>query len=157
STVGHTITVQNHDGLRVAFDASVSALPSPTTPPIIDSTPPALAAAGQPFSYQAAAHDPQGQPLSYVLARMPEGMTVDPATGLLSWMPPAASPAQPLVVLQVYDAPGAHATQAFTLQVAGVNGTPTFDLLPDTVNGQEGQPLTVVVHAADPEGDLLVY
>src|SRR5206468_3827548 len=81
STVGHTITVQNHDGLRVAFNASVSAMP----------------------------------------------------------------------------APGAHATQAFTLQVAGVNGAPSFDLLPDTVNGQEGQPLTVVVHAADPEGDRLVY
>src|SRR5262249_15342355 len=138
-------------------DPSVSAVPAPTTAPVFDSQPPASATAGRPYTYQVAAHDPQNEALSYLLARAPDGMALDPATGLVTWTPTAASPAQAQVVLQAYDALGGHASQAFTVQVAGVNLPPAFDQLPDKVEGQEGQPLTVAVHASDPEGDPLVY
>ena len=58
------------------------------------------------------------------------GMTVDPATGLVTWTPTLASPAQAPVVLQVYDSAGTPATQAVHVQVPGVNPPPAFNGLP---------------------------
>src|SRR5262249_17642682 len=157
STSGHTVTVRNHDGLRVIFDSSVTAVPSPTAPPIFDSDPSTQATVGQAYTYQIVAPAPAAAQLPFVLARGPSGMTVDPATGLLTWTPTLASPGQALVVLQAYNALGAHSTQAFAVQVAGINQAPTFDLLPDKVEGMEGQALSIAIHASDAEGDPLVY
>src|SRR5262249_35834270 len=104
TTIGHTITVLNPTGRRVAVDSSVSARPSPVAPPVFTSLPPALATAGQLYSYQVSAVDPQTEAVSYLLARGPNGMSVDPVTGLLTWTPSLSSPAQVGVVLQTYDA-----------------------------------------------------
>ena len=39
-------------------------------------------AMGQPYQYQAAAHDPNGGPISYLLDSGPAGMSIDPQSGL---------------------------------------------------------------------------
>jgi hypothetical protein len=157
TTIGRTITVSNPTGRRVTFDPSVTAMPSPVAPPVFTSQPLDEATAGQPYSYQASAVDPQGETLSYVLALGPSGMSVDPATGLVTWSPTASSPAQAGVVLNVYDALGVHSSQAFVVQVDGVAPSPVFDRLPAQVDGKEGQPLSVTVHATDPAGTSLLY
>jgi RHS repeat-associated protein len=95
--------------------------------------------------------------LTYVLTRGPAGMTVDPATGQVTWTPTAASPAEAAVSLQVYDSAGTAATQSFTVAVQGVNLPPAFSGLPAQVNGLEGQPITLSVQATDPEDDPLTY
>ena len=59
--------------------------------PIFDSTPVTTAAAGQAYQYHVAAHDPNGGPVSYLLDSGPAGMSIDPVTGMLTWMPTAAS------------------------------------------------------------------
>lgn len=59
--------------------------------PVFHSVPVAAAAAGMPYSYQAQAVDPDGQPVTYALvtganpATPPAGMSIDSVTGLLSW------------------------------------------------------------------------
>src|SRR5262249_13874147 len=82
---------------------------------------------------------------------------VDPTTGMVSWSPSVASPAETNVVLRAYDSQGAHATQEFTIQVSGVDGAPVFDPIEPEFDGQEGQALTVPVSATDPEEGPLVY
>ena len=79
--------------------------------PAILSKPPRLARAGQPYVHTVQAADPEQDPLSFSLAKGPPGMTLDPDTGQLVWVPPAM--AQPLspslqfpqfeVVLEVSD------------------------------------------------------
>ena len=77
-------------------------------------------------------------------------MTVDATTGVVSWTPTAATPDLAAVVLQVYDAAGAHDTQTFAINVAGGNHAPVFDALPAEVPGQEGEPLEIPVERSRP-------
>ena len=75
-------------------------MPAPNADPVFDSPPVTTATAGQPYQFQVAAHDPNGYSLGYLLVRGPAGMTVDPATGLVTWLPTVASPALAPVVLR---------------------------------------------------------
>src|SRR5262249_17916412 len=122
-----------------------------------DSQPATAANAGQPYQYQAAAHDPDGVAVSYLLYKGPAGMTVDARTGLVSWLPTPASPAQAAVVLQAYDIRGGRVPPSFTVTVGGVSLPPAFDPLAVQFTGQEGQLLEIPVHATDTDGDPLVY
>ena len=57
---------------------------------MIVSDPVTTAVAGQPYTYPVKAIDPDNDPLTYSLTTAPAGMTIDPATGLITW-PAAAS------------------------------------------------------------------
>jgi hypothetical protein len=127
--MGHTITVRNPGGHRVAFDPNLSAVPAANAAPIFLSQPEIVARVGQPYSYPAAAHDPDGELIEYVLYQAPDGMMVNPSTGLVTWTPTAASPADAAVVLLAYDARGANTAQAFNVQTIGVNRAPVFQPL----------------------------
>ena len=76
---------------------------APNAAPIIQSQAPTVARAGQPFTYQVEATDPEGTILSYLLAQAPPEMTLDPETGLVAWNPTTTSPDQADIVLHVYD------------------------------------------------------
>jgi hypothetical protein len=86
----------------------------------------------------------------------PQGATLDAATGRLSWTPTADSQEKTSVVLRVYDTRGAYATQAFVIETAGANRAPVLEL-PTSVRLIEGQPFTLPITAADPEGRPLSY
>jgi hypothetical protein len=110
------------------------------------------ATAGQSYQFAVAAHDPNHYSLSYLLVQGPAGMTVDPSTGMVNWLPSVASPAAAPVVLQVYDSQGSRATLAYTITVAGVDLSPVIPTLPAQITGQEGDSLQVVLGATDPQG-----
>ncbi len=68
----------------------------PNRPPIITSTPIVDAyvnrsgdPAGREYNYDVEGFDPDFDPVSYRLAQSPEGMTIDPVTGLIQWRPTA--------------------------------------------------------------------
>jgi len=84
-------------------------------------------------------------------------MSVDPATGRLTWTPTSASPADAQVVLQVYDARGGSDEQSFTIHVAGGNHAPVFAPVPPQIIRTEGQPLVLQVQATDADGNALLY
>jgi hypothetical protein len=76
----------DHGGVALqSFQISVHA---GNTPPVITSTPVLRAAEGLPYDYQVRAQDAEGDPLTYSLARAPQDMAIDPATGLVTWTPP---------------------------------------------------------------------
>ena len=77
STSGRTVTVRIPSRRPVAFDPSVVGLPSANSLPVILTYPLTTATAAQIYHYQASAFDENGDDLSYLLVRGPDGMTVD--------------------------------------------------------------------------------
>src|SRR3546814_20819309 len=91
----------------------------PNTAPVITSEPPASAAIGETYSYQLAAGDGEGQAIFFGLLAAPEGMTVDSATGLLTWTPPADASALTHVTVHAFATPGPVPLQPFPTQPIG--------------------------------------
>ncbi len=79
-----TLTVIPYD-YEVAGEPFVSkALIIPNAPPQFVSTPP-REFSNKTYTYQAKAEDPDGDPVTYTLGSSPQGMTIDPHTGLITW------------------------------------------------------------------------
>ena len=88
-------------------------------PPVITSQPGAAGAVGQPYRYDVHASDPDaGDTLTFSLPTAPQGMTIDPATGLIQWTPASNQGGRQAVTVRVQDQGGLFATQSFTVQVS---------------------------------------
>ena len=139
-----------------AFQVAVT---RPDTPPVITSTPRGPAEAGSPYQYAIAAQDADGDPLSFALVSGPVGMAVDASSGLLTWTPPAGTPAEGVPVeVSADDGRGGVATQTFTLSVNPVapDRPPAFTSTPRTT-AQVGTAYLEVVTATDPDGDPITF
>jgi hypothetical protein len=87
--------------------------------PTITSTPPTTGVLNQEYVYQAAATDPAGprDPITWNLVSGPQGMTVNAATGRVTWTPSAAGTVG--VTLRASDGDGGQATQSWNITVPG--------------------------------------
>jgi hypothetical protein len=94
-------------------------LPYPNSVPVFDSQPVVAAAAGEPYRYQARATDPDGVAPSYLLLTGPEGMTLNPATGAISWPPDADSPDRADVVSAIRQISGVASVEDVQASDAG--------------------------------------
>ena len=90
----------------------------PNSSPQITSTPSTSATVNTPYSYQMAANDADGDPLTYSLATKPSTMTINSSTGLITWTPSQTNPSVP-VTAQVADAFGGSTQQSWTINVGG--------------------------------------
>ena len=154
SITGRTITIENA-GQRIAFDASLTARPAASKPPTFDSQPTTEIFAGRSYEYNAAATDPDGDPVVYLLANAPQGMQIDPISGQITWVtaPSYATPAH--VELHVYDDHGSRAIQRFDIDLLGANQPPHFVTVSPPIFGREGGSIDVTFEAVDPDGDPL--
>jgi hypothetical protein len=84
-------------------------------PPEINSLPPS-AAQDDVYSYQIDAKDPDGDSLKYQLIEGPDGMSLDPASGLLIWKVASASDDKANVKVQVDDGKGGKSIQQFSIK-----------------------------------------
>ena len=86
------------------------------------------------YRYVASAADPEGQSLSYSLVSGPEGMSVDPLTGEVTWHPVTDDVGDHWVTLRASDPFGMTSEQTFTLSVLAnlQNRPPTFISTPET-------------------------
>jgi hypothetical protein len=121
---------------------------APVLVPIPDQT----IRAGDSFSFQAVATDPDGDSLIFSLdTNSPPGVVIEPYTGLVTWPsgPNAGSTTNPITI-QVLDngRPRLGAVRRFNISVAAVNTPPTLDPIPDqTVS--EGHLLVITNRATD--------
>jgi hypothetical protein len=92
----------------------------PNSPPIITSEPMPRIEEGK-LSYVLKAEDPDGDPIEYTLKNSPRGMTIEPATGLITWEFGEADIGEHIVEIIVTDSEGAKASQMLTLNVAPQN------------------------------------
>jgi hypothetical protein len=79
--------------------------------------PAAPATIGKAFIYKPTAVDPDGDPLLFDLVRAPAGMTCDPQTGAVYWVPGPTQVGTHTVALRVSDPYGGSSIQAWPITV----------------------------------------
>ena len=151
------ITATDSDGASIEtnFVWSVDNVPPVELPPT--KLPIETGVDGQPLSIPTAPNfeDADGDELTYVAEGLPEGLTIDPMTGLITGIVPgSASVDGPYeITVTVIDAEGASASTVFTLEVS--NPAPIIGVVdvPEIVS--VGQPVVINVTDAviDPDGD----
>ncbi|NEZ66600.1 tandem-95 repeat protein [Leptolyngbyaceae cyanobacterium CCMR0082] len=154
-----TVTVSVADGRGGVVEQTYSlnvASDSPNLPPQITSRPAFGATAGQDYTYQLEATDPENLAIRYQLLEGPAGMTVDEATGLLTWAPALADVGSYQVKVVALDPLDLGATQTFTLTVGDGNQQPNLNNRPDT-NALVGQTYSFDLDVTDPDGDAVTY
>lgn len=92
----------------------------PNAPPIITSEPLPRIEDGK-LSYVLKADDPDGDPIEYTLKNAPRGMTIEPATGLITWEFGEADIGEHTVEIIVTDSEGARTSQMLTLNISPQN------------------------------------
>ena len=128
------------------------------TAPVITGAPSNSAVADLPYAYQVTAQDADGDPLSYRLTTLPDGMVLDPVTGLLSWTPTSNQLGSQAVTIVVSDGRGGEATQSFqvTALATAPNHPPVFTSTP-RASIRLGSGYLYGVTASDPDGDPLTF
>lgn len=140
-------------------------------PPTILSQPPTLAVTWREYVYAVAAQDPEGNSLQFSLIAGPEGMNVEPSTGVIRWLPIPEQIGQHEVIIRATDNSGNVAQQAFALvHVDGNepvdpenpdsyplrNRAPSIDSSPPLA-ADVGIPYEYIVTAVDPDNDSLDF
>jgi large repetitive protein len=122
-------------------------------PPSITSTPAFTASPGRPYTYQVTATDADGTISQYQLLQSPPGMTINSATGAITWNNPTAGNHQ--VVVGAVDNSGTGAAQGFTL-IARENAAAVVPTVPPQT-ASPGQSYRYNLRATDANGDLLTF
>ena len=129
-------------------------------PPVILSAPNAKAATEMKYVYALRANDPDGDTLTYSLTEgaAPNGMTIDPQLGLITWTPTADDAGLQTVSVRVDDGNGGVDTQIYTINVidSALNEPPVIVSSPKTATSVGAQ-YDYRVIAKDPEGDAITY
>ncbi len=126
--------------------------PSFTTIPELEASP------GRAYIYDANATDPDGDTPSFTVLSGPVGMTIDAATGVLTWTPTAAQLGNFPVSVQVSDGRGGSATQSFTVvSVANRPNRPPVFTSAAVVDVELGTTYRYDANAADPDADPLTF
>ncbi len=145
--------VGSYSGIAISVsDGTVSAtLPSFTInvsaaanrPPVISGTPGTSVTAGQAYSFQPTASDPDGQTLAFSIANKPSWATFSTTTGRLSGTPSAANAGNyPGIVISVSDGTATVSLAAFAIAVtAATPGTAELTWTVPTKN-EDGSTLT---------------
>jgi hypothetical protein len=114
------ITISASDGAsRGVLPAfAIKVLPLPNTPPVLGGTPATAVKAGQGYSFQPMARDPNGLQLAFVIANKPAWATFNSGTGSLSGTPTAANVGTyPNIMITAYDGYAKAILPAFSIAV----------------------------------------
>jgi hypothetical protein len=118
---------------------------------------PQTATEDAPFSLQLVGQDVDvGDTLTYSMITSPSGMTINQATGLISWMPTNGDVGSHTAIVRVSDASGAFAERSFQITVANVNDPPMI-ITTALSNATEGSMYVVPIQAEDVDGDVLTF
>jgi hypothetical protein len=166
ANVGTTgnITVTATDN-QSAFDQQVFQITVTNTDdnPIITSIAVTAATEDVLYQYQVTAQDSDivhgSETLTYSLAGQPSGMSINPATGLISWTPTNSDVGVHAgITVTVSDGDIPNATQTFTVTVSNVNDAPVFTGSYTNQTIDQGNALNYTVSASeynDIDGDNL--
>jgi hypothetical protein len=91
----HSVTLEASDGRGGSATQSyvIQVRPDPSNhPPLIVSEPVTEAVVGKEYTYDVDAIDPEEDPLQYSLVEAPEGMAIEPETGMVTWQTPEPIP-----------------------------------------------------------------
>ncbi len=120
-------------------------------------TPPLTTVVGRDFRYDAAASDADPDPLLFDILLGPDGMIVDPGTGVVIWTAAADQVRAHDVILRVSDARGGVDLQSFTVKATSAQTAPVFITPPPQPSSVVHQSYAYRFHAQDAENDPLVF
>ncbi len=152
------LTFDNPDSVQFDYELVVYGLMNQA--PTFTSTPVDEVVAGQTYSYQLTATDPEGDALTYELVSYPDGMSFDDQTNTITWTTSSTDVGTQPVFARVTDAYGASDIQIFAIDVVeGVaNRPPVFTSTP-VVDAYIGEDAVYLYQstAVDPDGNTLTY
>ncbi|HEY9052416.1 MAG TPA: putative Ig domain-containing protein [Gammaproteobacteria bacterium] len=108
------------------------------------------------YEYRVTAIDLDGDDLSYELFEGPEGLNIDPETGVVTWVLGYEDAGTYPVSVKVTDDGGLSDEQSYQLTINNVNRTQEITSLPVT-SGAEAIEYTYQLQATDPDQDELQY
>ncbi|MCB1246902.1 MAG: hypothetical protein KDB69_06540, partial [Acidimicrobiia bacterium] len=150
-----TLIFRNPENRPVDFD--VTWLGDPNGAPFFTSIPVSSADSGSAYRYPSMAVSPRDYPLTYELRQAPFGMTVDPATGFVEWIPTVDDEGTHSVVIRAFDSLGGVAEQRYTIDVQSIpNRSPAFTSVPVT-SVPDGGAYEYDAMASDPDRDPLMF
>ncbi len=126
------VTVAVSDGAAVteqSFEITVEAV---NVAPMIFSTPVTKAAVGAVYQYDVDANDVDGDTVTYTLSQAPDGMTIDAATGVITWQPAVGQDGPQSVTVTAADPANLTDEQTFVIEVAPCPDAPEFTSAPPT-------------------------
>jgi RHS repeat-associated protein len=151
-TGNHPVSLTVSDG-RGGSATQSYALQVHSGTPVITSTPPTTAKAGRVYRYAVIATDPDNDTLVYALSEAPQGMTIDSATGAITWMPAVASTTPIRVRVRVSDGTQ-WVEQGWNLTALDASVPFTVDISVDPSAAAPGGPLDVTVAITGASGAI---
>ncbi len=151
------VVVTDNKGESAVQDFTLTVKDVPSPPIIVTPSLPA-ALEDSPYSATIEATDSDGDVITFSLeVGHPSGMSIDPSSGVISWLPTNSEVGSPSVTVRATDTTGLFATQPYTIAVQNVNDTPTLAPIANTVIDQ-GAIYQYAVQASDVDaGDSLSY
>ncbi len=146
----------DRDGVAIQ-DFSLNVL-TPNSAPIVTSDAAVSAVVSFPLRFDVLAQDAEQADLNYSLVSAPSGMSIDAATGRISWTPSAIQAGAQNVVIRIHDGVGGETRQtiAFKVSSANVNGKPSITSGPRSA-GQVGRNFVGRVSASDIDNNPLTF
>ncbi|NCR35368.1 MAG: type I secretion C-terminal target domain-containing protein, partial [Microcystis aeruginosa S11-01] len=151
-----TITFKNPDGTQFTYELVI--LSELNANPVIQTQPVLEIIGGQKYIYDLDATDADLDTLTYSLLVAPNGMIINPNTGLIEWNTTPSNLGNQTVTIQVSDGRGGTAQQNYTLSVIETppNRPPIFTSNP-VVDAYIKKLYQYDANAIDPDRDALTY
>lgn len=122
--------------------------------PSFESTPLTTATTGVLYKYQLVVADPDSDQITISLQTAPAGMTINPQTLLISWMPLVSQAGDNQIVISIDDGYGQSVLQTYTVNVAeGTNTPPQFHSVPNWLAAVVGEQYLYQLQVYDQNGD----
>ncbi len=112
----------------------------------------------RPWQYRVTAQDAEDDQLTFSMEIAPDGMSIHPQSGVVTWVAPATSAPSQSIKIRVSDQQGAFVEQSFNLQVvAEASNLPPEFLSTPPLSALLNRTLLYPVDAVDPDGDPIVF
>ena len=158
-----SFTYKASDGKGESNPATVTLTAKrPNQSPIITTTPVTSGKVGEAYSYDVDAFDPDPQDtLTFALGQHPDGMSINQATGLISWTPADAQTGNHNVTVSVADSGGLSQIQTFMVTVTLATPPNRVPVAQDETFRTAGIVLQqsapgVLANDSDPDGDMII-